>query len=412
MTAVCAMAMLNPGPVYGQGYGQAGPPSIPTPTAVRGSETKVIPSLLLSERYDSNVYFVQGSNLEDYVTRVSPQLRVIHKRQLVEGMVGGGATGEAYVKNSGLNYVAGNGFVDLNLDRAMGELVRGLGLRLSDAYVYTPQPPAFAAPTGGSQIPELSVEGIQARRANSHTNSGRVELSYAPSPVLTFTSTYLDQRRQFANTVQTPSAVVQDGLINTTFQTVTSGPAVKISPLDTGSLLYQYQKGTYSTTGFDTHGAIAGWTRSITPALTAAVTGGATVLSTSNDLQYIGSALLDWRGENTDVTLSYSRRIAPSFSVTATALLSQVVTGTVTYRPTRSLALSLTGNYAHNQSLPDSSLLKYEAYAVTPSVNYEINRVMTATLSYTHSEFQRTISSQESVFDRNIVLLRLVAEWE
>jgi hypothetical protein len=406
------MAMLNPGPVHGQVYGQAGPPSIPAPTAVRGSETNVIPSLRLSERYDSNVYFVQGRNLEDYVTTVNPQLRVIHKRQLVEAMVGGGATAETYVKNSGLNYVAGNGFVDLNLDRAMGELVRGLGLRMSDAYIYTPQLPAFAAPTGGSQIPESSVEGIQARRANSHINSGRVELSYAPSPVLTFTSTYRDQRRQFANTVQTPSAVVQDGLINTTFQTVTSGPAVKISPLDTGSLVYQYQKGTYSTTDFSTHGAIAGWTRSITPALTAAVTGGAAVFSTSNDLQYLGSALLDWRGENTDVTLSYSRRIAPSFSVTATALLSQVVTGTVTYRPTGSLALSLNGNYAHNQSLPDSSLLKYEAYAVTPSVNYEINRVMTATLSYTHSEFQRTISSQESQFDRNIVLLRLVAEWE
>ena len=402
------MMMLNPDAVHGQ----AGPPSIPAPTAVRGSETKVIPSLRLSERYDSNVYFVPGRNLEDYVTTVSPQLRVIHKRQLVEGMVGGGATAETYVKNSGLNYVAGNGFVDLNLDRAMGELVRGLGLRMSDAYIYTPQLPAFAAPTGGSQIPESSVEGIQARRANSHINSGRVELSYAPSPILTFTSTYRDQRRQFANTVQTPSAVVQDGLINTTFQTVTSGPAVKISPLDTGSLVYQYQKGTYSTTDFSTHGAIAGWTRSITPALTAAVTGGATVFSTSNDLQYLGSAFLGWTGENTNVTLSYSRRIAPSFSVTATALLSQVVTGTVTYRPTRSLALSLNGNYAHNQSLPDSSLLKYEAYAVTPSVNYEINRVMTASLSYTHSEFQRTISSQESVFDRNIVLLRLVAEWE
>ncbi len=248
MTAVCAMAMLNPGPVYGQGYGQAGPPSIPTPTAVRGPETNVIPSLSVSERYDSNVYFVPGGNLEDYVTTVSPQLRVIHKRQLVEGMVGGGATAETYVKNSGLNYVAGNGFVDLNLDRAMGELVRGMGLRIFDSYMYTPQPPAFAAPTGGSQVSESFVEGIQARRANSHTNTGRVQVSYAPSPVLSFISTYTDQRRQFGNAVSTPTGVVQDGLIDTTFQTVTSGPAVKISPLDTGTLVYQYQKGTYSTT--------------------------------------------------------------------------------------------------------------------------------------------------------------------
>jgi hypothetical protein len=113
MTAVCAMAMLNPGPVYGQGYGQAGPPSIPTPTAVRGSETKVIPSLSLSERYDSNVYFVPGRNLEDYVTTVSPQLRVIHKRQLVEGMVGGGRLPNL-CEEFRPQLHRGNGIVDLN----------------------------------------------------------------------------------------------------------------------------------------------------------------------------------------------------------------------------------------------------------------------------------------------------------
>ncbi|MGH7183949.1 MAG: hypothetical protein ACREJN_18505, partial [Nitrospiraceae bacterium] len=152
MAIACGMTMLNPDSVNGQ-YGQAGPPSIPTspPSAGTGAQTNVIPSLSVSERYDSNVYFVQGGNLEDYVTRVSPQVRVFHKRQLIEGMVGGGATGETYVRNPGLNYIAGNGIVNLNLDRAMGELIRGLGLRIFDTYVYTPQPLAFAAPVGGNE---------------------------------------------------------------------------------------------------------------------------------------------------------------------------------------------------------------------------------------------------------------------
>ncbi len=47
------------------------------------SATTIIPSLRLAERYDSNVFFVNGTNLEDYVTTVSPQLRVTHKSQWV-----------------------------------------------------------------------------------------------------------------------------------------------------------------------------------------------------------------------------------------------------------------------------------------------------------------------------------------
>ncbi len=124
----------------------------------------------MSERYDSNVFFAPGGNSEDYVTTGSPQLKVVHKRQLVEGTVGGGVTAEAYVKNPRLNYVGYNGVVELNLDGAMNELVRGLGLRISDTYYQTPLLQSFAAPAGGEQPPESFARGIQARRANSSTN--------------------------------------------------------------------------------------------------------------------------------------------------------------------------------------------------------------------------------------------------
>ena len=159
----------------------------------------MIPSVTLSERYDSNVYFVPGSNLEDYVTTVSPQLRVVHRGQLVEGTVGGGLAAATYVKNSGLNYVATNAVINLNLDGAMGQLVRGLGLTISDTFRYTPELPAFAGPADGGEIPASAVIGIQAQRANSTANTGRVAASYAVSPRLSFTSTYLDRRLRFGN---------------------------------------------------------------------------------------------------------------------------------------------------------------------------------------------------------------------
>ena len=80
----------------------------------------------------------------------------------------------------------------------------------------------------------------------------------------------------------------------------------------------------------------------------------------------------------------------PSISVSGVPLLNQSVTAIATHHMTESFSVSLNGNYAINQSIPDSSLLKFESYSVTPSVEYKVNRIMTATLFYTHSVFSQT----------------------
>jgi hypothetical protein len=182
------------------------------------------------------------------------------------------------------------------------------------------------------------------------------------------------------------------------------------------TLSHQYQHGTFDQQGtkndFSTQGAIAGWTSPFTPTLTASMTGGFAVFATTNDLQYVGSASLLWKGQDTDLTLSYRRMIAPSFFVAATPLLSQVVTATATHHVTEPFSVSLSGNYAHSESIPDSSLLTFQSYSVTPGVQYTVNRVMTAMLSYTFFTLDRTVSSQESSFDRNVVMLRIFAEWQ
>lgn len=417
VATISGMVMMNPGPVQGQ----AAISSTPAPKAAAGIGTNIIPSLALSERYDSNVYFISGGPFEDYVTTASPQLRVVHRGQLVEGTVGGGLTAEAYVKNPGLNYVGTNAVINLNLDGAMNKLVRGLGLTISDRYRYTPQPPAFAASTGSDELPDSVVIGIQARRANSTINAGNVAMSYAVSPRLSFSSTYADLRRQFGSQSSIPTAGIQQNslltnLIDTTFQTVTSGPVLKVSPIDTVTLFHQYQKGTFDVQGsksdFSTQGAVAGWTREVTPTVTASMTGGVAVFSNTNNLQYVGSASLLWDGQDSSLMLSYKRMIAPNFSGAAVPLLSQVVAATATHHVTRDFSVILNGRYGNNQSIPDSSLAEYKSYSVTPSAQYKVNRAMTATLSYTYSLFDRTVSSQESSFHRNIVMLRIFAEWE
>jgi len=412
LLALCGTMMHHPLLVQAQSFSEA------TSGSQLGSEraTSLVPSLRIAERYDSNVFFVPGTKLEDYVTTISPNLKLAHKNQWLEGTIGGGATGEVYVNNPGLNYVGGNGSIELNLDRAMNALLPGLRLNMSDTIRYTPQPPAFAAPLTGNQISEAFVQGIQARRANSFTNAAKVEASYFFSQSMGLTSTYTDRRIRFGRPVSTPTGVVGGEFINTNFQTLTSGLVGTPSPADTISLLHQYQKAQFPDLGrggrgFSTQGAIARWSRLITTALQATVEGGFNVISSSGDVNPIAGASIQWSGQYTTLHLSYSRAVVPSMLFASTPLLSQSVTAAVSRRLSEPLSLSLSGSYAVNESVPDSSLLRFESYRVMPSLDYKISQILMATLSYTHSEFTRNFTGRSAEFDRNMVMLSLTAEW-
>ncbi len=418
MATACGMVLEGFSPGYAQ-YSSVPPAETRAMAELEGRTTgesamTIIPSLRLAERYDSNVFFSSGGKLEDYVTTVSPQVRVEHRNQWVEGVVGGGATGEVYVNNPGLNYVGGNGIVDLNLDRAMNTLVRGLGLRISDSISYTPQPPAFAAPTGGNQLSETFVQGIQARRANSMSNFAMVEASYFFSPYVGITSTYTDSRIRFGRGIATPTGVVASGeFINTNFQTLSSGLEGRPSPADTISLLHQYRKATFAVQGrgFSAQGVMAQWSRAITPSIKGMIEGGFSVVNRGDGVYPVGGGSLEWQGQYTSVTVSYSRSVAPSFLFVATALLSQVVTAEVSRQLAESFSISLSAGYAVNQSIPNSSLVRYESYSVTPSIVYKIGANLTTKVSYTHSEFQRASSGHSFEFDRNMIMLTLLYEW-
>lgn len=420
--AVWVFVMVAHHPLSALGQTLIAPAALEQPTPAQpqkpasDSATKLVPSLRIAERYDSNVYFVPGKDLEDYVTTLSPALMVTHKNQWVDAHVGGGAIGEVYVKNPDLNYVGGNGTVDLNLDGAMNSLVRGLGLRVVDTIIYTPQPQPFAALTGGSQISQAFVPGLQPGRVNTLWNSARVDASYSLSSFMGLSVTYTDQRIRFGEKLTGPTGAAQENLFNTSFQNVTSGLVGKPTSSDTVLLAHQYQKGTFSNSnsgdgGFSTQGAIARWSRALSPELLARVEGGFAVISPSSDVQPVAAASLQWKGQYTTAQISYSRVVVASFLSVSTPLLSQVVDVQLGRSITEPLSLWLTGNYAVNQSVPDRSLVRFESYSVSPSLEYKIGQNVTAALSYTHSEFKEDFSAQSFDFDRDMVGLSVSAEW-
>lgn len=180
----------------------------------------------------------------------------------------------------------------------MNRLVQGLGLHVTDSFVYTPQLVAFGPPTSGSQISEAFVPGIQAQRANSFRNTARVQGSYSLTPWMSVTSTYTDQRLRFGEPIAAPGGSAQASLIDTDFQSVASGLEAKPSPSDTVSLVHQYQRGTFgpggTQGGFSLQGATANWARSMSPAVQGRVAGGFVAVSPNSTVQPVAAA--SWSG--------------------------------------------------------------------------------------------------------------------
>ena len=376
-------------------------------------ETKWIPSLSLSERYDSNVFFapgslVPGAKLWDFVTAATPSIAVEHKGRPVEGTLTASASGNVYMNNSGLNYVSTNVGLDLNMNELVGRLLPGTTLRVTDSFLYTPQPPAFLTPQLGPGANPYVI-GIQAFRANSSSNSGSVAGTYRWLPSTDLETSYTNSLIRFGSTFVSGT---QSTLLNSNLQRVTGGFTFRISARDTTNLLYQYSEARYEVfPSFTTHGVSVSYTRLLTPSATLMVGGGPTVVNPGNSLNYTGTASLSWRATQADtLRVLYTRAFAPSFFLTASALVSNTVTGTVTHQLGERLNLTASANYAQSESVP-TQVLSFRSFGASASVNYQLTRWISASVAYDYSDFRNQFQGQSFAFDRNVATLSLKGSW-
>jgi hypothetical protein len=386
------------------------------------SDTKVTPVLTVAERYDSNVYFLPGKRLDDYVTTVMPQLRIDHFGRLLSGSLTVMATGEAYAKNPGLNYIAPSGSLSMDLDNLIGKLDRRAKLKIMDTFMFTPKPLAFIGPTVGSEVPDTFVRGIQASRANSRSNMAMANGAYLLTSTMSLQGSYTYSTMRFG-TVFIPPAEVQAtqgsgaSFFSTTYQSYSIGPQFQVTPLDIVTINYQGSQADYnrgdSLSSFKTQGGTLGWKRMLTARLTADGYVGLTLIGSGANATttYVANAGLEWQQDNGIAMLRYSRSVFPSFFVVPVPLLSQVITLSETFRATGNLSLTGSVSYAKNESTSGQVPLSFESYSISFLSSYTINRFLTAIASYTHSNFNQSFNGAEFAFNRNLVSLSLRGEW-
>ncbi|MGH7229500.1 MAG: hypothetical protein ACREIH_09860 [Nitrospiraceae bacterium] len=251
----------------------------------------MVPTLSVSERYDSNVFFTAkqfvpaNASPDDFVTTVNPQLAILHAGRLVQGRLVGGATSEFFVENPDLNYTGFNGQLYLDFAQAAKRLLpRTRSLILSDSILYTPQLPAFFQ--GGPNFSGIDVapsqnadafgRGIQAFRINTLMNTGSAQASYELSPTTAFGLGYTRSDAQFSKTYLGPGSA--SSVFNTNSQTISAGLSIRTSGRDFLSPGYLYNEVFSSGFGtFKSHTLSVSWSRTISPSLSSSVTGGAGV---------------------------------------------------------------------------------------------------------------------------------------
>lgn len=381
-----------------------------------GYPAGVVPYISVSERYDNNVLFTPTNKQQDFVTNIAAGTRMNYRDDNVAAMFRGGFTSEVYVRNPGLNYVGTNASLNVALDNALGKVVRGLGLSVSDTVVYTPKPQAWLTP----EVSENSfISGIQTYRNNTLTNVSNLLGTYALSPSDQIKASYSYQMIRFYNTqTAVPGAV--GGLFNTDVHILLTGLEHHINSTDLIGVSYQRQQMSFElntggpSSGVAVDGAIATWRKAITRDWVAVASPGVSLLSSlPGKPQWTMEASLEWRAQMTTTRVSYSRSILPAFYLAGSAMVNDAVILSIFHNLTSQWSVGAQGNYALSSSLGAASgNLQFDSYGGRSFVNYTFYPGLIASATATWDRFTfGAVNSVNQVVNRQTVALSLTAEW-
>lgn len=274
----------------------------------------MVPSVSITEQYDSNVFFTPKSQLsagtkaDDLITVVTPQLNFMQGNSLVKTNLSLGAVVQKFVNNSALDNVGFNASTGIDLSQAVNRILpRMRGARILGTYLYTPSAPAFGAGSlgggagmggggfggggfgvGGVGISGPIDSGLLTQRIRTTMFNVGFAGSYSLSPTTDFQTTYTYSQLSFGGSF-TPSTTVSGQAPNTVFDTTThsisAGPTSRISAIDTLTVKYTFMGMSQAQFGdYATHGATLGWGRTWSKEWSSSLNGGLTLVEPIPDL--------------------------------------------------------------------------------------------------------------------------------
>ena len=427
------------------------------------AQTAIIPSLTISERYDSNIFFAPKSLLrpdskpEDFITSVIPQINIAHQGSRIRGSLFGSGIVTKYLHNPNRDFTGYNvgGQLDLR-DVAQQISPRMMSLEMRGTYRSTPTTSGFGAAGGGLGAGFGSTSGAVLETGQVTNRASRQILTlgvtgrYQLTGLTTLTAGYDYSHLSFGEQ--------QGGVNNLLFDTTThrgsTTISTRINPRDTvgatatmSHFIQEDSGGSLGRGSFTTIAETLNWSRLWTQQLTTSLSGGAILkLPVGSDLpgQSTKSQLMPTVGATMTYTsysdalrdvgaleglpslagslasggilppgayiarMSYRFGLLPSFAFGAGPVKVHVVGINATGGITSKLSGQVGMNYSHGtRSAPTST---FDTVGLTAGANYLLGPVL-ASLTYNWLFFSReadpSLSNQSTQyeFSKKVVLL-------
>jgi hypothetical protein len=392
------------------------------------AETRIIPSITGTVRYDSNVwaspkeFIPQGTKSWDVVSGVSPQVEILNKSRLGDTKLNAGVSGNVFVNNPVLNYVSTNAGLNSDLTGWIRELIPGAKLQVSDSFYFTPEPPGFITGVKPETPADTFARGVVAFRANTYTNYATVNGAYAFSRTTGLQANYTNSLFTFGQVFQAdPSANLQNFYFDSIMHYASIGPWYKWSRKDTIGLNYQptYMTltGAGTTQTFTAHSVVVSYTRE-TPDWTFTIDGGPAYLEQGSFFYYNGGASLTTNyDKSTSFRLSFSRQLAPAFFSTGGGLISNTAGASIQSAIVKNLVLAGSIYYSENTAVP-VDIVKFTSLLANAQLTYRMTRTLSSSIGYYYNFFDQ--SSQDVVgapiqsfqFDRHYITFSISSTWK
>jgi opacity protein-like surface antigen len=387
------------------------------------SGTSFIPALSVAERYDSNIWFAPasllppGTQLWDFATTLQGSVKALHKDQNIEMSLTGGVDFNAYVYNTGLNYLSTRADLYSNLNGWADHFVRRAQLRFYNLFRYTPTSPGFlSGGKAGTEDPFL--RGIQTFRANTFTNTFNLD-----GVLPLYRGLGVDGKYRFAlYRAGTPINTTATGAVqffDTLMHSWSVGPRLEVSRLDNIALLYQQNliiQSLAQTEGSapldtNTQSVTANWYRT-TSNWSFIVGGGVALIEPASKAFPTATVSISNSPErSTTVQLALSRTAAPSFFLSAGAAISNVAQLQVSNRLTKHITATGSVSYSYTEIVPTESNVTFTNFSLTAGLNYRLTKYMFVDLYYEHNDFNTQTPGLSYVLLRDTVGVGLTVEW-
>lgn len=357
-----------------------------------------IPSLSVSEEYDSNVYSTSSST-EDYVTKIGTNLNATYNGPDVEIKGGYLLNFNSYASQSEANVFTHGGNINIGLSRWFQKVSIGRGgggLTVTERFNFTPD-----LTDSNIEGDTLGNYGIKTVRSDIFRNSAGFNISLPVTQPLSLNTSYSNTLTDYS------SPLYKDNITNTlglgagyshkkdTFYSNISISSTRAEQEDSNnySLTFGVKHPFSQYTSLDANAGIS---------LVAPESG-------KNETAMQGSVGLTKRMEWHTFATGYSRSLNSTSGISGTPVIADVYYLNLSNIHTQYLSSGIGANYSTNRSIKGSEV-DTQSYNINGNLNYTIRKWLSCSFSMSHFNQTSQIATI-SEMKRNQITLSLVSTW-